>query len=193
MVYSSNARTREQVRLALGDRIHPELPELTYTEVATILANTRGAEAQRREALVPHGADLYPRFKEWCDSYFYLKHRQEQRGIGGIFFDDHGAGDFDAAFALQRSVGDALAAAADFFTLKAAHAAGFSFADADPGCRPCPDVQSSAWQVCQRCEITSGPAATRHQRGVFPRWPVVGGGGQRGREALRPDRRNRQC
>lgn len=62
---------------------------------------------QCQAALSPFGAQLYPRFKLWCDEYFYLKHRQEQRGIGGIFFDDHGAGDFDAAFALQRSVGDA--------------------------------------------------------------------------------------
>ena len=62
---------------------------------------------QCQAALTPFGADLYPRFKVWCDEYFYLKHRQEQRGIGGIFFDDHGTGDFDAAFALQRSVGDA--------------------------------------------------------------------------------------
>jgi len=62
---------------------------------------------QCQGALLPFGAHLYPRFKEWCDTYFHLKHRQEQRGIGGIFFDDYGAGDFDAAFALQRSVGDA--------------------------------------------------------------------------------------
>jgi len=66
-----------------------------------------GFHQQCQGALNPFGADLYPRFKVWCDEYFYLKHRQEQRGIGGIFFDDHGAGDFDAAFALQRSVGDA--------------------------------------------------------------------------------------
>ncbi len=62
---------------------------------------------QCQDALAPFGAELYPRFKVWCDDYFYLKHRQEQRGIGGIFFDDHGAGDFETAFALQRSVGDA--------------------------------------------------------------------------------------
>ena len=62
---------------------------------------------QCKNALLPFGADLHPRFKAWCDDYFFLKHRQEQRGVGGIFFDDYGAGGFDAAFALQRSVGDA--------------------------------------------------------------------------------------
>jgi len=60
-----------------------------------------------RDALQPFGADLYPRFKQWCDRYFYLKHRAETRGIGGIFFDDFNAGgDFDQAFAVVRSVGD---------------------------------------------------------------------------------------
>jgi coproporphyrinogen III oxidase len=60
-----------------------------------------------RNAIEPFGTDLFPRFKRWCDDYFHLKHRQEQRGVGGIFFDDHGASDFDGAFALQRAVGDA--------------------------------------------------------------------------------------
>jgi coproporphyrinogen III oxidase len=59
------------------------------------------------DALAPHGADKYPRFKTWCDEYFFLKHRGEPRGVGGIFFDDFSDGGFDAGFALIRSVGDA--------------------------------------------------------------------------------------
>ncbi|WP_349743421.1 oxygen-dependent coproporphyrinogen oxidase [Roseateles cavernae] len=58
-------------------------------------------------ALKPHGEQLYPRFKTWCDEYFFLKHRNEPRGIGGIFFDDYADGGFEAAFAMLRSVGDA--------------------------------------------------------------------------------------
>jgi coproporphyrinogen III oxidase len=59
------------------------------------------------DALAPHGAGLYPRFKPWCDEYFFLKHRAEARGIGGIFFDDHTDGGFEGGFALIRAVGDA--------------------------------------------------------------------------------------
>jgi len=58
-----------------------------------------------RDALAPHGADRYPRYKRWCDEYFYLKHRAEPRGIGGVFFDDLNQPDFAACFALTRSVG----------------------------------------------------------------------------------------
>ena len=60
-----------------------------------------------RQALVPFGADKYPRFKTWCDEYFYLKHRSEQRGVGGVFFDDFSEGGFDNGFAMMSSVGDA--------------------------------------------------------------------------------------
>jgi coproporphyrinogen III oxidase len=60
-----------------------------------------------RDALAPFGDDKYPRFKQWCDEYFFLKHRNEQRGIGGIFFDDFSEGGIEQGFALLRSVGDA--------------------------------------------------------------------------------------
>ncbi|MEE4250838.1 MAG: oxygen-dependent coproporphyrinogen oxidase [Alcanivoracaceae bacterium] len=60
-----------------------------------------------RDACQPFGDDIYPRFKSWCDEYFFLKHRSEARGVGGLFFDDYNAGSFDTSFALMRSVGDA--------------------------------------------------------------------------------------
>jgi coproporphyrinogen III oxidase len=60
-----------------------------------------------RSACEPFGAELYPKFKQWCDEYFFLKHRNEPRGIGGIFFDDFNAPGFEQSFALMRSVGDA--------------------------------------------------------------------------------------
>jgi coproporphyrinogen III oxidase len=64
-----------------------------------------------RDALAPFGDSLYPRFKQWCDDYFFLKHRNEPRGIGGIFFDDFNALGFEKSFALLRAVGDAYVAA----------------------------------------------------------------------------------
>lgn len=60
-----------------------------------------------RDALSPFGGELYPRFKQECDEYFFLKHRNEPRGIGGIFFDDFNALGFNQSFAMQRAVGDA--------------------------------------------------------------------------------------
>lgn len=59
-----------------------------------------------RDALAPFGADLHPRFKKWCDEYFYLKHRKEPRGAGGIFFDDFHELGFEHCFAMIKSVGD---------------------------------------------------------------------------------------
>ncbi|WP_367143795.1 oxygen-dependent coproporphyrinogen oxidase [Pantoea stewartii] len=53
----------------------------------------------------PFGEDVYPRFKKWCDDYFYLKHRDEQRGIGGLFFDDIHEPGFEQSFALIQAVG----------------------------------------------------------------------------------------
>ena len=59
-----------------------------------------------RDALLAFGTDCHSRFKKWCDEYFYLKHRREPRGIGGIFFDDLNQPGFEPCFALTRSVGD---------------------------------------------------------------------------------------
>ena len=61
---------------------------------------------QCREALLPFGESRYQDYKAWCDRYFFLKHRNEPRGIGGIFFDDLGEPDFPTCFSLLRSVGD---------------------------------------------------------------------------------------
>ena len=58
------------------------------------------------DACAPFGEDVYPRFKRWCDEYFYLKHRKEPRGIGGLFYDDLNEWDFDTSFAFMRAVGD---------------------------------------------------------------------------------------
>ena len=58
-----------------------------------------------RAALASFGAERYPRYKRWCDDYFYIKHRAEPRGIGGIFFDDLNEPDFASCFELTRSVG----------------------------------------------------------------------------------------
>lgn len=60
-----------------------------------------------KEACAEYGDDIYPRYKKWCDDYFYLKHRQEPRGIGGLFFDDLNEWEFEKCFAFTRSIGDA--------------------------------------------------------------------------------------
>ncbi len=57
-------------------------------------------------ACEPFGADVYPRYKRWCDEYFYLRHRREARGIGGLFYDDLNEGGFERCFAFMRAVGD---------------------------------------------------------------------------------------
>lgn len=59
-----------------------------------------------RAACAPFGADVYARCKQWCDEYFYLPHRGETRGVGGLFFDDWNTDSFDNCFAFTRSVGD---------------------------------------------------------------------------------------
>jgi coproporphyrinogen III oxidase len=59
-----------------------------------------------RRSLTPFGDDYYPKYKQWCDDYFFLKHRNEPRGVGGIFFDDLNERDFEQCFNLTESVGD---------------------------------------------------------------------------------------
>ncbi|QFU02996.1 Coproporphyrinogen-III oxidase, aerobic [Halomonas sp. THAF5a] len=59
-----------------------------------------------RDACEPFGEAAYPRYKAWCDDYFTLKHRDETRGVGGLFFDDLNEEGFEASFAFQRAVGD---------------------------------------------------------------------------------------
>ncbi|HAT6957779.1 TPA: oxygen-dependent coproporphyrinogen oxidase [Legionella pneumophila] len=57
-------------------------------------------------ACLPFGETIYPKFKRWCDDYFFIKHRNEARGIGGLFFDDYNEISFDHSFDLMRSIGD---------------------------------------------------------------------------------------
>lgn len=59
-----------------------------------------------RDACIPYGEDIYPRYKEWCDRYFFLKHRNEPRGVGGLFFDDLNEGGFERCFSFMQAVGD---------------------------------------------------------------------------------------
>jgi coproporphyrinogen III oxidase len=59
-----------------------------------------------RQSLEPFGRERYPRYKRWCDEYFFIRHRNEPRGVGGIFFDDVNDADFDTCFAMMRSVGE---------------------------------------------------------------------------------------
>ena len=60
-----------------------------------------------RDACAPFGEDVYARYKKWCDEYFYLKHRDEARGVGGLFFDDLNEWGFERCFAFMRAIGDA--------------------------------------------------------------------------------------
>ncbi len=72
--------------------------------------DTKDFHAAMKEACEAHAVADYPRYKEWCDTYFFLKHRNESRGTGGIFYDWLDSGDFEADFAFTRAVGEAFLA-----------------------------------------------------------------------------------
>ncbi len=118
--------------------LHPENPHVptTHANVRFFLAEQEGAEpiwwfgggfdltpyypyeedarhwhATARDACRPFGDEVYPRFKRWCDEYFYLPHREETRGVGGLFFDDLNEWGFERSFAFLRAVGEAFPAA----------------------------------------------------------------------------------
>jgi coproporphyrinogen III oxidase len=76
-------------------------PCLEYAE------DTAHFHATQQQHLDPHGADLYPRLKEWADEYFFVPHRGRARGVGGIFMDDHCTGDWEADFTLTQDIGRA--------------------------------------------------------------------------------------
>ncbi|RED18148.1 oxygen-dependent coproporphyrinogen oxidase [Pontivivens insulae] len=72
-----------------------------------IAEDTAFFHAQQEAGCAPHGADLYPRYKAWADEYFMIRHWNEARGVGGIFYDDHCSGDWEADFAFTQDVGRA--------------------------------------------------------------------------------------
>jgi len=79
---------------------------LDLTPYYPFIEDVRHWHRTAQAACEPFGKDVYPRYKEWCDQYFFLKHRNELRGVGGLFFDDLNQWDFATCFAFLRSVGD---------------------------------------------------------------------------------------
>lgn len=69
--------------------------------------DTAAFHAVLERACAPHGDTLYPRYKAWADEYFFIPHRKRARGVGGIFYDDHCTGDWEADFAFTQDVGRA--------------------------------------------------------------------------------------
>ena len=115
-----------------------------------------------RDALAPFGADMHPRYKRWCDEYFYLKHRSEPRGVGGIFFDDLNEGGFERCFALTRSVGDHFLAAYAADRRAAARTRRTASASATSRPTAAGATSSSTWSgTAARCSGCSRAAAPR--------------------------------
>jgi coproporphyrinogen III oxidase len=79
-------------------------PMLDYQRVEDY-PDARDFHAAFKAACDPHGGDYYARYKAWCDEYFFLPHRNEPRGIGGVFFDHHNSGDWEEDFAFVQDIG----------------------------------------------------------------------------------------
>ena len=124
---------RSFVALGVSLVIHPESPYIptSHANVRFFIADKEGEDSvwwfgggydltpcypvledivswheAAREACLPFGDEVYPRYKDWCDRYFYLKHRSETRGVGGLFFDDLNEWGFERSFEFLRAVGD---------------------------------------------------------------------------------------
>ncbi|MCI0506092.1 MAG: oxygen-dependent coproporphyrinogen oxidase [Gammaproteobacteria bacterium] len=124
---------REFVAMGVSLVIHPHNPYVptSHANVRFFMATKKGADPiwwfgggfdltpyypfledvkqwhqTAKQACDPFGQNVYPRYKKWCDEYFYLKHRGETRGVGGLFFDDLNEGGFEHCFGLMKSVGD---------------------------------------------------------------------------------------
>lgn len=103
--------THANVRLFIADP-HSEKPVWWFgggfdlTPYYGFVEDCQAWHAAAQAACDPFGKEVYSEFKRWADNYFYLPHRQEARGIGGIFYDDLSRWDFDTSFAFMRSVGD---------------------------------------------------------------------------------------
>ncbi len=103
--------THANVRFFVAE--HPEEPPVWWfgggfdlTPYYGFQDDCRHWHQTAKNACQPFGGDIYPHFKAWCDRYFYIKHREEARGIGGLFFDDYNAPGFDLSFSLMKSIGD---------------------------------------------------------------------------------------
>ncbi|TXH29196.1 MAG: oxygen-dependent coproporphyrinogen oxidase [Elusimicrobia bacterium] len=110
--YCPTAHMNVRALLAAGDRSDPVWwfgGGMDLTPYYPFEEDVRHFHQACQRALQPFGDDTHARYKKWCDRYFFLKHRQEARGVGGIFFDDLNEGGFERCFALTRAVGDAFA------------------------------------------------------------------------------------
>jgi coproporphyrinogen III oxidase len=84
---------------------------IDLTPIYVLEEDARFFHQQMKETCDRHSPTFYPEYKKWADEYFYLKHRNETRGIGGIFFDRHNTGDFETDFAFTKAVGEAFLSA----------------------------------------------------------------------------------